>query len=162
MSLKLSDFETLKDLGSGSFGSVKLVRKKDDSQIFAMKTVSLGRLSQKEKDNALNEVRLLASIQIPNVIAYKASLFDQESNSLCIFMEYADGGDLQVLIWKLREKFRSTEAKKKLLALKKSMCGRLPMKSYRGSRFFMPTRSSTGTLRVPTFSSSTELLNWEI
>lgn len=41
-------------------------------------------------------MRLLASIQIPNVIAYKASLFDQESNSLCILMEYADGGDLQV------------------------------------------------------------------
>jgi len=96
MSLKLSDFETIKELGSGSFGSVKLVRKLDDSQIFAIKTVSLGRLSQKEKDNALNEVRLLASIQIQNVIAYKASFFDQDSNSLCIAMEYADGGDLQV------------------------------------------------------------------
>lgn len=107
MSLKLSDFETVKDLGSGSFGSVKLVRKKDDNQIFAMKTVSLGRLSQKEKDNALNEVRLLASIQIPNVIAYKASLFDQESNSLCIVMEYADGGDLQVYILTFRERFKS-------------------------------------------------------
>jgi NIMA (never in mitosis gene a)-related kinase len=56
---------------------VKLVKKRDDGQTFAMKTVSLGRLTQKEKDNALNEVRLLASIQIPNVIAYKASLFDQ-------------------------------------------------------------------------------------
>ena len=162
MSLKLSDFENVKDLGSGSFGSVKLVRKKDDNQIFAMKTVSLGRLSQKEKDNALNEVRLLASIQIPNVIAYKASLFDQESNSLCIFMEYADGGDLQVLISRLREKFRSTETKKKLLVLKKSMCGRLLMRSCRGSKFFMPTRSSTGTLRVRMYSSLTGLLNWEI
>lgn len=77
MSLKLANFETVKDLGSGSFGSVKLVRKKDDCQLFALKTVSLGRLSQKEKDNALNEVRLLASIQIHNVIAYKGSLFDQ-------------------------------------------------------------------------------------
>ncbi len=47
MSLKLSDFEAVKDLGSGSFGSVKLVRKKDDGQTFAMKTVSLGRLNQK-------------------------------------------------------------------------------------------------------------------
>lgn len=113
MSLKLSDFETVKDLGSGSFGSVKLVRKKDDSQIFAMKTVSLGRLTQKEKDNALNEVRLLASIQIPNVIAYKASLFDQESNSLCIVMEYADGGDLQVSIMIFRQKFNSFEINKR-------------------------------------------------
>lgn len=42
-----------------------------------MKTVSLSKLLQKEKDNALNEVRLLASINIPNVIAYKAALFDK-------------------------------------------------------------------------------------
>lgn len=96
MSLKLSDFETIRELGTGSFGAVRLVRKKDDCQVWALKTVSLSKLVQKEKDNALNEVRLLASIDIPNVIAYKASLFDKESSSLCIFMEYADGGDLQV------------------------------------------------------------------
>ena len=42
-----------------------------------MKTISLSKLSNKEKDNALNEVRLLASIQIPNVIGYKASFFDK-------------------------------------------------------------------------------------
>jgi NIMA (never in mitosis gene a)-related kinase len=77
MAPKLADFESIKDLGSGSFGSVKLVRKKDDSQVLAMKTVSLTRLTQKEKDNALNEIRLLASIQIPYVIAYKGCFFDQ-------------------------------------------------------------------------------------
>jgi NIMA (never in mitosis gene a)-related kinase len=86
MILKLSNFETIKELGAGSFGSVRLARKRDDGQVWAIKTVSLCRLSQKEKDNALNEVRLLASIQIPNVIAYKACFFDQESNSLCIAM----------------------------------------------------------------------------
>jgi NIMA (never in mitosis gene a)-related kinase len=77
MALKFVDFETIKDLGAGTFGLVKLVRKKDDSQVLAMKTVSLSRLTQKEKDNALNEIRLLASIQIPNVIAYKGCFFDQ-------------------------------------------------------------------------------------
>lgn len=94
--MKLSDYQTIRDLGAGSFGSVKLVRKRDDSQMLAMKTVTLNRLTQKEKDNALNEVRLLASIQIPYVIGYKGSLFDSDTNSLCILMEYADGGDLQV------------------------------------------------------------------
>jgi len=54
MALKLADFEVIKDLGAGSFGAVKLVRKKDDCQVLAMKTVSLSRLTQKEKDNALN------------------------------------------------------------------------------------------------------------
>ena len=45
MALKLADFDIIKDLGSGSFGSVKLVRKKEDSSVLAMKTVSLGRLT---------------------------------------------------------------------------------------------------------------------
>jgi len=54
MTLKLTDFETIKDLGSGSFGQVKLVKKKDDFQILAMKTVSLCSLTPKQKDNALN------------------------------------------------------------------------------------------------------------
>jgi serine/threonine protein kinase len=54
MTLKLSDFENVKDLGQGAFGSVRLVRKKDDGQNWALKTVSLTKLTQKEKDNALN------------------------------------------------------------------------------------------------------------
>lgn len=53
------------------------------------------RLNQKEKDGALNEVRLLASINVPYVISYKGSFFHNETQSLCVVMEYADGGDLE-------------------------------------------------------------------
>ena len=51
-------------------------------------------LSEKEKVNALNEVRILASIEDPCVIAYKEAFFDEKTNSLCLIMEYADNGDL--------------------------------------------------------------------
>jgi NIMA (never in mitosis gene a)-related kinase len=51
-------------------------------------------LNEKEKKNALNEVRILASIHDPNVIGYKEAFFDDKSKSLCIIMEYADHGDL--------------------------------------------------------------------
>lgn len=54
MSLALSDFEIIKELGSGSFASVKLVKKRGNDELFAMKTVTLNRLNNKEKDNALN------------------------------------------------------------------------------------------------------------
>ncbi|CDW72008.1 protein kinase domain containing protein [Stylonychia lemnae] len=54
----------------------------------------MAKLSDKEKQNALNEVRILASIQHPNVIAYKEAFFDENSSTLCIVMEFADGGDL--------------------------------------------------------------------
>lgn len=52
----------------------------------------MGSLGDKEKANALNEVRILASIEHPNIIGYKDSFF--EENNLCIIMELCDGGDL--------------------------------------------------------------------
>lgn len=58
----------------------------------------MANLSAKEKDSALNEIRLLASISSPNVIEYKTAFFDEPSNQLCIVMEYADGGDLAVIL----------------------------------------------------------------
>lgn len=94
--LTMKDFEEMKELGSGSFGKVQLVKNKNDGQLYALKSVLLTRLTQKEKDNALNEVRLLASINIPTVIGYKGAFFNVETQSLCVIMEYADGGDLQV------------------------------------------------------------------
>mgnify|MGYP002141123644 CR=1 FL=1 len=54
----------------------------------------MSKLSQKDKENALNEVRLLASINLPYVIAYKGAFYNVNTQSLCVLMEYADGGDL--------------------------------------------------------------------
>ena len=59
-----------------------------------MKKVKLANLSRKEKENALNEIRILASVNHKNVIAYKEAFFDQQEQVLCIVMEMADSGDL--------------------------------------------------------------------
>ena len=59
-----------------------------------MKKVKLHQLKSKEKDNALNEVRILASISDPYIIGYKEAFIDEPSSTLCIIMEYAGGGDL--------------------------------------------------------------------
>ena len=84
--LSWKDFDVVKELGSGSFGKVHLVKKKTDQKLYAVKTVLMTRLNQKEKDSALNEVRLLASISIPNVISYKGAFFNSENQSLCLVM----------------------------------------------------------------------------
>jgi NIMA (never in mitosis gene a)-related kinase len=60
--------------------------------------VRISNLNEKEKQNALNEVRLLASINSDFIIKYKEAFFDSKSNTLCIVMEFADGGDLEVTI----------------------------------------------------------------
>jgi len=39
-------------------------------------------LSEKEKQNALNEVRILASIRHPNIVGYKEVFIEEASNSL--------------------------------------------------------------------------------
>jgi len=62
--------------------------------IYALKKVRMMNLSAKEKENALNEVRILASIKDTNIISYKEAFIDEESSALCIIMEYADDGDL--------------------------------------------------------------------
>jgi len=69
-----------------------------------MKKVKMQKLSSKEKENALNEVRILASISHPNVIGYKEAFFEDATNSLCIVMENADGGDVLQLITAQKKK----------------------------------------------------------
>ena len=63
-----------------------------------MKKVKLYKLGKKEQENALNEIRILASVQHKNVIGYKEAFFDEETNMLCTVMEHADGGDLEAKI----------------------------------------------------------------
>lgn len=70
------------------------VQRKADSKYYALKKVRIDYLSEKERTNAINEVRILASVTDPNVIAYKEVFVDKNYNSLCIVMEYANNGDL--------------------------------------------------------------------
>ena len=90
----MNGFEIISKLGDGSYSVVYKVRRKADSKIYALKKVKLKNLSEKEKQNALNEVRILASIKSTFVISYKEAFIDEAEQSLCIIMEYADKGDL--------------------------------------------------------------------
>ena len=58
----------------------------------------MAKLTAKEKDNSINEVRILASLQHENIAGYKEAFFEQGTSSLCIVMEYANDGDLQTKI----------------------------------------------------------------
>jgi len=60
----------------------------------------MGKLSTKEKENALNEVRILASINTAKIVSYKEAFFEDVSSSLCLVMEFADDGDLYQKILK--------------------------------------------------------------
>ena len=90
----MNDFQILQKLGEGAYSTVYKVKRLVDNNIYALKKVKLLNLSDKEKSNALNEVRILASVKSNYVISYKEAFFDEKDSTLGIVMEYADKGDL--------------------------------------------------------------------
>ena len=90
----MNGFEQISKLGEGAYSIVLKVRRLADNNIYALKKVKLLKLSEKEKQNALNEVRILASVKSNFVISYKEAFFEERESSLGIVMEYADKGDL--------------------------------------------------------------------
>ena len=99
----MDGFEIISKLGDGSYSVVYKVKRKADDKIYALKKVRLQNLSDKEKENSLNEVRILASVRSTFVIAYKEAFIDENDQSLCIIMEYADKGDLYQKIVQFRK-----------------------------------------------------------
>jgi NIMA (never in mitosis gene a)-related kinase len=64
----MNNFSVLNKLGEGAFSIVYKVKRISDGQEYALKKVKMGQLSDKEKLNALNEVRILASLESPHII----------------------------------------------------------------------------------------------
>lgn len=83
----MHQYEIIKELGSGSFGQVVKARRKGvQNEFVAIKMIKMLNLCDKEKDSALNEIRLLASIESPNVVTYYDAFFDTANATLCIVM----------------------------------------------------------------------------
>ncbi|CAI2386759.1 unnamed protein product [Moneuplotes crassus] len=92
--MALANFEFTEEIGKGVYASVHKVKRIDNGITYAMKKVPLLNLSEKEKSNSLNEVRILASIKHQNIVTFKEAFIDHPSETLCIVMEYAHEGDL--------------------------------------------------------------------
>lgn len=70
------------------------VKRLSDNSLYALKKVKMGKLSTKEKENALNEVRILASVEHETIIGYKEAFFEDSTSCLCLVMDFADDSDL--------------------------------------------------------------------
>ncbi|KAL0227692.1 hypothetical protein RCL1_003835 [Eukaryota sp. TZLM3-RCL] len=86
---KLSDFQSVCFLSSGSYGSVHKVRRIQDNRLYCLKKVALPR-NEELAAAAISECHILASLDTsPHIIRYYDSFF--ENDSLYIVMELGDG-----------------------------------------------------------------------
>ena len=77
---KLDDFQIVRPLGKGHFGSVYLVTSKLTNKLYAMKEIQTSKYSsQEEVQQVEKEIKLLENLRHPHVITYFNS-FKEKGN----------------------------------------------------------------------------------
>ncbi|EWC48446.1 serine kinase CBK1 [Drechslerella stenobrocha 248] len=93
------DFHTVKVIGKGAFGEVRLVQKKDTGKIYAMKTLLKTEMFKKDQLAHVKAERdVLAEADSPWVVNLYYSF--QDSIYLYLIMEFLPGGDLMTMLIK--------------------------------------------------------------
>jgi len=90
--MPLRDFQILHKLGEGSFGTVYKVRRHEDKKLYAMKRVQLGQMPDAEVADALNEVRVLASVNYLHVCGFLEAFCNE--SELVVIIDFCVDGDL--------------------------------------------------------------------
>ena len=98
----LNDFKIEQKVGKGSFGSVYRAKRLSDGRTYALKKVSIKDMPKKERLEAVNEIRLLASLNNAHIIGYCDAFL--ERHDLYIVTEFAKRGDLGGRIKKCQQR----------------------------------------------------------
>jgi len=88
----IRDFKVEKSLGKGTYGAVFRVKRLSDGKQYAMKQIDIKKMSSKERKAAVNEIRILASLNCPYIIRFYEAFI--EDDRLHIVTDYAAYGDL--------------------------------------------------------------------
>ncbi|KAJ3365906.1 G2-specific serine/threonine protein kinase [Allomyces arbusculus] len=97
------NFDVLAVIGSGSFGRICKVRRRDDGKIMARKEIDYRKMREKERRQLVQEVNILRDLVHPNIVRYYSRFVDRENYLIYILMEYCEGGDLSTLIKRHRQ-----------------------------------------------------------
>jgi len=93
-------------LGKGTFGEAWLVTSKFSGRSYVMKEMNTGGWKDKEKDTSANEINILASCNHINIVRYAGAYIVNKAlpaEKILIIMEFADAGDLSMLIKQQKE-----------------------------------------------------------
>ncbi|CAM6055151.1 unnamed protein product, partial [Sphagnum tenellum] len=88
----MDNYERIKVIGRGAFGTVYLCRRLSDGRLVIIKQIPVEQLNKLDRQATVNEVRILAMLDHPNIIAYHESFLQDQA--MMIVMEYAGGGTL--------------------------------------------------------------------
>lgn len=98
--LGVGDFESIKVIGQGAFGEVRLVQKKDTGHIYAMKILRKADMHEKEQVAHVRAERdVLVEADNPWVVRMYYSF--QDPHNLYLIMEFLPGGDMMTLLMKM-------------------------------------------------------------
>jgi serine/threonine protein kinase len=64
------------------------VERKSDGKVYALKRVNISKMSKREVADAVNEIRVLASVRHPHIVSFLQAFLDKGDKELCIIMEY--------------------------------------------------------------------------
>ncbi|CAI5738212.1 unnamed protein product [Peronospora destructor] len=99
--LAVGDFQPLAVIGRGAFGEVRLVRKRDSGEIFALKSLEKSAMVLKNQVGHVKAERdILASADQDNNWLVTLHYSFQDDHRLYMIMEYLPGGDLMGLLMK--------------------------------------------------------------
>ncbi|KAG6957461.1 hypothetical protein JG688_00010958, partial [Phytophthora aleatoria] len=93
LQVRVEDIEDVKQLGSGAFATVWLVRYRK-SQLLASKRLRPERRTKKHTSNFVEEIKLIAHFDHPNLVKLIGAAWTIESD-LQALLEFMDGGDLR-------------------------------------------------------------------
>lgn len=96
------EYEVIKSIGKGKFAVVYRARKLGSEEAVALKKISVDMMDSKAREKCLKEVRLLQSLDHPNIIHYLDSFITE--NDLVIVYEWAAAGDLKRQLRKAQER----------------------------------------------------------
>ena len=104
---KFKDF-----LGEGHFGSVRTAFKKREyspHKLFAVKSISLKKLSEKEYQDLILEVKIISSLEHPHIVKFYETYYDDKY--FHIVTELCRGNNLYMRLKKLKGKMKEEHAK---------------------------------------------------
>jgi serum/glucocorticoid-regulated kinase 2 len=98
----LDNFVMLSVIGKGSYAKVVLVKKKDTSEIFALKILKKKHIERrKQEEHVITERNVLVGIKHPFIV--KLSYSFQNERKLFFVLDYCPGGELFNLLQKRKQ-----------------------------------------------------------